>query len=67
MCREESGRKADSNVLQYGIGCKASDVKGIPEGFEIIHIPEYSWSVFRCVGPSPDAIQALWDRIYNLS
>lgn len=58
-------KKADSDVLQYGIGCKASDVEGIPEGFEIIHIPEYSWAVFRCVGPSPDAIQAMWDRIYN--
>jgi AraC family transcriptional regulator len=37
----------------------------VPEGFEIIHIPEYSWAVFRCVGPSPEAIQSMWSRIYN--
>ena len=58
-------KKTNVDVFQYGIGCKASDVEGVPEGFEIIHIPEYSWAVFRCVGPSPDAIQAMWDRIYN--
>jgi len=58
-------KKTNVDVFQYGIGCKASDVEDVPEGFEIIHIPEYSWAVFRCVGPSPDAIQAMWDRIYN--
>ncbi len=58
-------KKTDVDVFQYGIGCKASDVEGVPEGFEMIHIPEYYWAVFRCVGPSPDAIQAMWDRIYH--
>lgn len=58
-------KETESAMFQYGIGCKASDVDGIPEGFEIIHIPEYSWAVFRCVGPSSEAIQAMWDKIYN--
>ena len=58
-------KKTDSEEFRYGIGCKASDVDGIPEGFEIIHIPEYSWAVFRCVGPSSEAIRAMWDKIYN--
>ena len=58
-------RKTESTVFQYGIGCKASDVDGVPKGFEIIHIPEYSWAVFRCVGPSSEAIGAMWDKIYN--
>ncbi len=58
-------RKTESIVFQYGIGCKASDVDGIPKGFEIIHIPEHSWAVFRCVGSSSEAIQAMWDKIYN--
>lgn len=58
-------KKTESTKFQYGIGCNASDVKGIPEGFEIIHIPKYSWAVFRCVGPSPEAIQSMWDKIYN--
>ncbi len=38
---------------------------GVPEGFEILHIPEYTWVVFKCVGPSPDAIQEMWERIYK--
>ncbi|MBR4462323.1 MAG: AraC family transcriptional regulator [Erysipelotrichaceae bacterium] len=58
-------KKTDSDEFRYGIGCKASDVNGIPEGFEIIHIPEYTWAVFKCVGPSPDAIQAMWEKIYK--
>ena len=38
---------------------------GIPDGFEVIHIPEYEWAVFKCVGPSPAAIQDMWERIYK--
>ena len=62
LCAQQ---KTDGDEFRYGIGCKASDVKGIPEGFEIIHIPEYTWAVFRCVGPVPGAIQAMWERIYK--
>lgn len=58
-------KKTEGDVFRYGIGCKASDVEGVPEGFEIIHIPEYSWAIFKCVGPSPIAIQAMWERIYK--
>ena len=50
-------KKTDKNEFRYGIGCKASDVEGVPEGFEILHIPEYTWAVFTCVGPMPNAIQ----------
>ena len=58
-------QKTDSDEFRYGIGCKASDVNGVPEGFEIIHIPAYTWAVFTCVGSMPDAIQAMWERIYK--
>ena len=58
-------QKADSDEFTYGIGCKASDVEGIPEGFEILHVPEYTWAVFKCVGPVPKAIQEMWDKIYR--
>ena len=50
LCAQQ---KSDGDEFRYGIGCKASDVEGIPEGFEIIHIPEYTWAVFKCVGPTP--------------
>ena len=58
-------KKTGGNVFRYGIGCKASDVDSVPEGFEIIHLPAYTWAVFTCVGPSPKAIQETWDRIYR--
>ena len=58
-------QKTDGDEFRYGIGCKASDAEGIPEGFEIIHIPEYTWAVFKCVGPTPKAIQDMWERIYK--
>ncbi len=58
-------QKTAGDEFKYGIGCKASDVDGVPAGFEIIHIPEYTWAVFKCVGPSPDAIQEMWDKIYK--
>ena len=58
-------QKTDSDVFTYGIGCKASDVAGVPEGFEPLHIPEHTWAVFKCVGPTPDAIQDMWEKIYR--
>jgi len=62
VCAQE---KTGGDVFRYGIGCKASDAQGVPEGFEIIHIPEYTWAVFRCVGPMPGAIQEMWGKIYR--
>lgn len=58
-------QKTGGDEFLYGIGCRASDVEGVPEGFEIIHIPEYTWAVFKCVGPMPNSIQDMWDRIYK--
>ena len=58
-------KKDGGDVFRYGIGCKASDIEGIPEGFEIIHIPEYTWAVFTCVGPTPKAVQETWEKIYR--
>lgn len=58
-------QKTDGDEFRYGIGCKASDIQGVPDGFEIIRIPAYTWAVFKCVGPMPDAIQSMWERIYK--
>ena len=62
LCAQQ---KTDGDEFRYGIGCKASDVEGVPEGFEVIHIPEYTWAVFKCVGPVPGAIQTMWEKIYK--
>ena len=29
------------------------------------HLPEYTWAVFKCVGPMPKAIQDMWEKIYK--
>ena len=58
-------KKTDGDVFTYGIGCRAADVDGVPEGFEILRIPENTWAVFRCVGPVPEAIQGMWEKIYR--
>ena len=58
-------KKDGGDGFLYGIGCKASDVEGVPRGFEIIHLPEYTWAVFTCVGPMPKAIQEMWEKIYR--
>ena len=57
--------KTEGDEFRYGIGCNAADVEGVPEGFELLHIPAYTWAVFKCVGPAPQAIQEMWDRIYR--
>ena len=62
VCAQE---KSGGDEFKYGIGCKVADIDGIPEGFEIIHIPEYDWAVFKCIGPSTEAIQDTWERIYK--
>ncbi len=62
VCAQE---KTNGDAFRYGIGCFAKDVEGVPEGFELLHLPEYTWAVFTCVGSVPDAIQKMWERIYK--
>lgn len=73
-------QKMGDTEFMYGIGCiidseenstaeeetdglKAE--KDIPEGFRNINIPARTWAIFKCVGPMPDAIQNMWDKIYS--
>ncbi len=56
--------KADTGDYMYGIGCERKYVKEIPEGFEILEIPAYTWAIFSCKGAMPEAIQELWKRVY---
>ena len=35
-----SQQKTDGDEFNYGIGCKATDIEGVPEGFKIMHLPE---------------------------
>ncbi|GKX31618.1 AraC family transcriptional regulator [Vallitalea longa] len=62
ICEQE---KCGCKEYRYGIGCECSDDADIPNGFEKLTIPEYTWAVFKCVGPMPDTIQNVWKRIYS--
>lgn len=62
ICAQE---KTGGDTFLYGIGCDAKKVKEVPEGVRILTIPAYTWAVFKCVGPMPDAIRQTWDRIYR--
>lgn len=51
--------------FNYAIGCLASLIDEIPEGFEIVEIPAQSWAVFKCIGAMPHAIQNKWKEIHT--
>ena len=56
--------KKDLEEFCYAIGIEKQE-KIAPAGFEVIHIPAITWAVFESVGPMPEAIQNLTDRIYQ--
>ncbi len=39
--------------------------KDIPEGMDELRVETGLWVIFECVGPMPDAIQAVWKRVYS--
>ncbi|MFQ9923663.1 MAG: effector binding domain-containing protein [Beduini sp.] len=47
-----------SDEIEYAI-MVISD-QGLPDGFEEIIIPEETWAIFDCLGPTPQAIQNGW-------
>lgn len=55
----------DKTSWRYGIGCEEKYVEEVPEGFEVLHLPAYTWAVFTCIGPMPSAIQDMWKKIYS--
>lgn len=55
----------DDSLRMYGIGSMAADVEGIPKGFRTVHVPAYTWAIFRCVGPAEVSFNETWHRIYR--
>lgn len=62
ICAQKVSR---ADEFLYGIGCNSRDVQSVPDGFELLSIPSNTWVIFKSVGPMPDAIQKMWDRIYR--
>lgn len=60
ICAEEMNY---ASKWRYGIGDFKENVQKIPEGFEVLEIPSYTWAIFTCKGVMPEAIQNLWKRV----
>ncbi len=56
---------ASEGNFSYSIADPYTPQSDIPEGFEKISVPEYTWAIFTCVGPMPHAIQDAWKKIYS--
>jgi AraC family transcriptional regulator len=54
----------DSEHFNYAIAVESNQSE-VPDGYTIIEIPAATWAVFKCIGAMPNAIQAMWKRIYS--
>lgn len=54
-----------SKEFEYCIGCRTEFAKDITDIYKKIVIPAYTWAIFKCLGPMPEAIQQMWGRIYT--
>jgi AraC family transcriptional regulator len=72
--------KEENNIGTYGVCIDdlenetkefryliAGDYKGgnVCEGLSVVEIPEFTWAIFKCVGPMPGAIQDTNNRIFK--
>ncbi len=57
-----SGEMADSG-FPYGIGVEYNGAPLGGEGFDVIDIPAYTYAVFTCKGPMPDAFRDTYHKI----
>ena len=55
----------DYKSFRYGIGDFKKEGQEAPEGFEVWQAPTSAWAVFKCVGPMPNAIQDMWEKIHS--
>ncbi|MFD0673108.1 GyrI-like domain-containing protein [Cohnella sp. GCM10027633] len=51
--------------FNYLIAVAAPSEAEVPEGYEARVIPAYTWAVFTSVGAMPDAIQTVWNRVFQ--
>lgn len=56
---------ANFNETEFDYYVASATDKEIPEGMDELKAPAGLWVVFECVGPMPEAIQAVWKRIYS--
>lgn len=63
------GINIDKNMggkdFEYWIADICDDGKEVPLGFEKITIPSFTWAVFSCDGPMPEALQNVNKKIFS--
>jgi AraC family transcriptional regulator len=58
-------REAGYKEFEYCIGCRTECAREITKLYKKMIIPAYTWAIFKCTGPMPEAIQRMWGRIYT--
>lgn len=53
-----------TSTLEYWIAT-AMEGNRIPERYEAFEIPAATYAIFEVVGPMPEAIQTMWEKIYS--
>lgn len=61
VCRMVDGK---SNFMEYWIAT-AFDGDVVPEKFETMEVPASTYAIFEVIGPMPQAIQSMWEKIYS--
>lgn len=79
-CKQSAVEKVvtDCNVGEYAVCFDDEEQKNccyliagryhgqeIPEGMKVYDVPEQEWAKFRCVGPVPGAMQAIYRKIFE--
>ena len=52
-------------TFEYMIADPYLPEREVPDGFETRTIPAFTWAVFPCVGPMPEALQDVNNKIYT--
>lgn len=55
----------DMKTFDYLIADPYDPVKEVPAGFVVKTIPAFTWAVFPCVGPMPEALQDVNTKIFT--
>lgn len=54
----------NTDSFSYAVGIEKTG-DNVPEGYEVVHVPQSVWAVFTSKGPNPKSIHDLEDRIFR--
>lgn len=54
----------EEEEFEYMIGVEGKELTGVDD-ISLVEVPEQTWAVFESIGPMPDAIQKVWQRIFS--